>query len=72
MVLAAWDAGEFFPRLVDEKGAEPDACRFCDVAEACLRGDSGARARLAAWTGAQHDDPSSLLALWRLPAGGTP
>jgi hypothetical protein len=48
--LAAWDAGSFFPRVVDPKGhAEPLRCQWCDIAEACLRGDSGARRRLFEW-----------------------
>src|SRR6185436_13436639 len=48
--LAAWDAGTFFPRVVDTAGRnEPARCGFCAVAEACLRGDSGARLRLFEW-----------------------
>jgi hypothetical protein len=44
------------------------------VAEACVRGDSGARNRLFEWTGraAQAEEltpaEESLLAVWRLPA----
>jgi PD-(D/E)XK nuclease superfamily len=49
-LLAAWDAGSFFPRLVDPAGRkEPGRCALCTVAEACLRGDSGARRRLHEW-----------------------
>jgi superfamily I DNA/RNA helicase len=45
--LAAWDAGSFFPRLVEgESDREPNACRSCELKEACLRGDSSARGRL--------------------------
>ena len=45
--LAAWWEGAFPPRLVEPKtDKEPRRCRFCPVAEACLRGDSGARRRL--------------------------
>ncbi len=51
--LEAWSAGTFFPRLVDDKGKEPQACAWCEVSEACLRGDSGARRRLQLWMGAQ-------------------
>jgi hypothetical protein len=46
-ILAAWDAGTFFPRLTDPAGEkEPSRCGYCPVAEACLRLDSGARRRL--------------------------
>jgi superfamily I DNA/RNA helicase/RecB family exonuclease len=49
-VLAAWDAGAFFPRVVDPTGRkEPGRCKTCEVAEACLRHDSGARLRLFEW-----------------------
>ncbi|MCB1036688.1 MAG: PD-(D/E)XK nuclease family protein, partial [Acidobacteria bacterium] len=45
--LTAWWQGAFPPRLVDAKGEkEPRRCQYCPVAEACLRGDSGARRRL--------------------------
>jgi len=48
--LAAWDAGAFFPRVVlPDENREPLACRWCAVAEACVRGDSGARLRLFEW-----------------------
>ncbi|MEW6745771.1 MAG: PD-(D/E)XK nuclease family protein [Planctomycetota bacterium] len=47
LLLEACDAGVFSPRLESVKGAEPDACRSCAVAGACVRGDSGARRRLA-------------------------
>jgi RecB family exonuclease len=80
-VLDAWDAGAFFPRVVDPAGRrEPPRCGFCAVAEACLRGDSGARRRLAAWAGgdlreeaapdAELDAAAALRAVWALPAGG--
>lgn len=49
--LAAWDRGAFFPRLVEpDRDLEPRRCSWCPVHEACVRGDSGARRRLAAWT----------------------
>ena len=79
--LGAWDAGTFVPRVVDVRGQdEPLLCSYCAVAEACLRGDSGARARLAGWTARRAEDaagggavlPSgeaALLAVWRLPSG---
>jgi hypothetical protein len=47
-ILRAWDEGVFFPRM--EYPADPQTmprdCRWCAVAEACLRQDSGARRRL--------------------------
>lgn len=79
--LAAWDAGAFFPRLVEpDRDEEPVLCRYCEVREACLRGDSGARRRLAAWAEARRqptlDGPerrpgaaeTALLGVWRLPS----
>jgi hypothetical protein len=76
-VLGAWDAGSFFPRLVDPSGRqEPSRCSFCAVAEACLRGDSGARRRLHEWASRQRSDgtappfpaAAALLAVWQLAA----
>lgn len=49
-LLAAWDAGAFFPRVVDPvEEKEPKRCEYCEVSEACVRGDSGARQRLLRW-----------------------
>lgn len=46
--LAAWDRGTLFPRLVEpDRDQEPRRCSWCPVHEACVRGDSGARRRLA-------------------------
>ncbi len=80
-LLALWDAGSFFPRVVEPSGQkEPARCKFCEVAEGCLRGDSGARRRLFEWTeraraaaaaeGAAGgtDAAAALLAVWRLAA----
>jgi hypothetical protein len=72
VLLAGWDAGVFFPRLTNARGDEPPACGFCDVAEACLRGDSSARARLSAWLDAakpRGEGEARLLALFRLAEG---
>jgi hypothetical protein len=41
------DAGLFFPRLENAKGKEPNACKWCDVVDACGRQESGVRRRLA-------------------------
>jgi len=44
------ETGAYVPHLVSAKaGEEPSACKYCDVAEACLRGDSGASGRLGRW-----------------------
>lgn len=63
VLLKAWEAGAFAPRLVDARGDEPPACRFCELAEACLRGDSGARARLSGWleSGSPESEAESRL-----------
>ncbi|TNF80833.1 MAG: PD-(D/E)XK nuclease family protein [Acidobacteria bacterium] len=77
--VAAWDQGAFFPRLQrPDKEDEPTACGFCQFAEACLRGDSGARGRLSLWAGTHADETpkskgfgkalTALLDLWYLPA----
>lgn len=82
VLLQAWDAGSFFPRLTTPDGRdEGPRCRTCDVAEACLRQDSGARRRLVEWAlrqggkGAARKDGDAasvaLDALWRLASGET-
>lgn len=69
--FAAWDAGGFFPRVVDTAGEkEPVRCSFCRVAEACLRGDSGARRRLHGWASEAGEGGGeaerAVLGVWRL------
>jgi hypothetical protein len=77
--LATWDAGTFFPRFVEpDKDEEPVRCRYCEVRDACLRGDSGARGRLRRWMDRRHaqftaagplsSEDLALLTLWRLPS----
>ena len=65
----------FFPRLLDAKlDKENPACAYCDVAIACVRGDSGQRLRLERGVRKIADaapdslDPPlrALRALWRL------
>ena len=73
-VWAAWDAGSFFPRLV-EGDKEPRVCQSCDVKEACVRGDSGARRRLERWLDAPVQSCLSaperaLRELWNLGRAG--
>jgi PD-(D/E)XK nuclease superfamily len=80
-LLALWDAGSFFPRVVEPSGRqEPARCKFCEVAEGCLRGDSGARRRLFEWSERAYaaaaaggaagatDESAALLGVWRLAA----
>ena len=51
VLLDVWDQGSFLPRLRQaDRDEEPGSCRFCDLKEACLRGDSGARLRLERWS----------------------
>lgn len=77
-VLEAWDRGAFFPRLSEgARDEEPRRCSYCEVRAACVRGDSGARARLARWVreeadaadakGGLSEAERALAALWRLP-----
>jgi len=78
ILYAAWDEGAFLPRLL-----EPDlqkaysGCAYCEVREACLQGDSGARLRVERW--AARGGPGSSFdrtarAWWglrdRAPVGG--
>lgn len=71
--LLAFDAGAFFPRLTDATGTQPASqCAYCEVREACVQGDAGARARFARWTErerGQSPAEAQALALWRLGAG---
>ncbi len=54
-LLEACERGVYPPRLVEpSRDAEPRRCASCDYKLACLRGDSGARGRLRAWTEAQR------------------
>ncbi len=47
-LLAAWDGGALFPRLLRGDGHTVNpACATCEVALACVQGDTGARLRLA-------------------------
>lgn len=51
-LLTAWDAGSFPPRLrKPDSDTELHQCTWCEVKEACLRGDSGARRRIGRWAG---------------------
>jgi len=72
LLLTALKRGWLIPRLVDsKKGKEPDTCSYCDVREACHRGDSGLRARVERLFSqeALADAPDGLVQLWELPKG---
>jgi hypothetical protein len=63
--LDAWESGSFPPRLVEPDGvAEPRRCRHCDVKEACHRGDSGVRRRVAAFADAPPHRLSAAEQAW--------
>jgi len=74
--LGAAARGVFFPRLAGpDEAAAPKRCDWCDVREACLQGDAGARQRLFDW--GQRAAPGSdleraALELWRLPEAEAP
>jgi RecB family exonuclease len=74
-VVRGFRQGAFVPRVVDPSGRkEPVACTYCTVAQACIRGDSGARKRLIDWaerareTPPARGDERALLGVWDLPA----
>jgi len=73
--LGASDAGALFPRLVEpDLKSEGHACEWCEVKEACVRGDSGTRQRLVEWMRAREGEGErrlseaerALLPLWDL------
>ncbi|MCZ6463651.1 MAG: PD-(D/E)XK nuclease family protein [Proteobacteria bacterium] len=77
ILIEARDTGCFTPRLVKpDNDEEAGQCQFCEVKEACLWGDSGARGRLRRWLD-EHSETSaalspaerSLVALWDLQRG---
>jgi len=49
-ILGALDEGALFPRLTELEGDKTFSdCAWCEVRDACLQGDSGARRRLVGW-----------------------
>jgi hypothetical protein len=66
--LDAWRQGAFLPRVVKaDRNREPETCRWCAVAQACVRGDSGTRRRLRDWAAVPPDAvPEPLAAAHRL------
>jgi RecB family exonuclease len=69
-LLAGLDAGCFLPRMRRAgEDLEPRGCTTCEVKDACLRGDSGARARLGSWAEAEPAGSpveAAARALWSL------
>jgi hypothetical protein len=62
-VSNAWDAGAFFPRLVqNDLQKENPECERCELAAACLRGDTGSRSRFARWVEARRGGETEALA----------
>lgn len=54
-LLGALVEGAHPPRLLKSSLAEEaDNCGYCELAEACVRGDSGARRRFAGWIAAEE------------------
>jgi hypothetical protein len=64
-VLDAWRTGAFLPRVLDEKGTTPALCEYCEVRQACLLDDSGARQRLVRWLTAREQAGVPALAAAR-------
>jgi hypothetical protein len=62
-IYGAIRSGTYFPRVVTDTDSEPRACGRCEVASACVRGDSSDRARVLR----QRTDDPNLAALWSLP-----
>ena len=72
-LLAGLDAGAFVPRLLESDGSkEPRTCQHCEVAEACVRGDSGLRRRLARWSARVATDPLDQVAHGLFQLGAEP
>jgi hypothetical protein len=64
--MAAREAGFAFARMENPDGSKGRACDWCELSEACLRHDSGARRRLRlSLEGAQDE---LLQKMWQLPA----
>lgn len=66
-LVDALEAGPMFPRLFDSNGKTNPLCTWCEVASACLQGDTGARRRFRAAIEAWGESDSHPAArLWRL------
>jgi hypothetical protein len=51
--------------VLDEKGTTPTLCEYCEVRQACLLDDSGARQRLVRWLTAREQAGVPALAAAR-------
>lgn len=65
-LMAAREAGFAFPRMEKPDGSPGRACDWCELSDACLRHDSGARRRLVQGLDASEDE--LLHEMWQLPA----
>jgi len=72
VIDAALVAGAAFPMVDEPKGKDADPCRYCEVEEACRRGDSAYRKRLNELMEGIGGDATAALAaakeLWWLGA----
>jgi hypothetical protein len=68
VIVEAWRAGAFFPRVEEPDGSFPPQCRWCPILQACLRDDSAYRRRLVEVMDGEGDGVSEPLskaqALW--------
>ncbi|MCP3986044.1 MAG: hypothetical protein GY723_16805 [bacterium] len=70
-LLNALAAGALPPRLVTSALIEEaGACEYCELAEACTRGDSGARRRFSAWIRGEAGSPAERAARAVFDLGG--
>ena len=66
-LLAAWDGGTLFPRLLGKDTVQTNrSCAECEMAQACLRGDSAANRRLADFVKNPPGDMGPLATATRL------
>jgi RecB family exonuclease len=65
-LMAAREAGFAFARMEKPDGSKGRACDWCELSDACLRHDSGARRRLV--DSLEQTDDSLLQQMWQLPA----
>jgi hypothetical protein len=57
IIVAALESGAFFPRLESDKASEqPSWCRYCEVGQACIRGDTAQRRHLTEWMNASRPE----------------
>lgn len=70
VIIAALEAGAAFPMIDEPKGKSADPCAYCQIEEACRRGDTAVRQRLnELMTDDRIDETSEIAAardLWWL------